>query len=202
MKPRTTKTSKSLKETTEVTEKQFQTFTHTTTYKMSRDPFELLGVTKEATVDEINAAFKRRLSETQKTYMDKPEKMVQESDQIYQAYRTVYMMKEGAKEDQMLPMQVTTPGTETNELMKMFLPIMQMTDLDVSNAKNANVQIQMQQQTQYRDGQLVNKRESRTEQFVNRDGKREIKIWKDGKLIKHTIDGKSVLWLNEIKWKN
>lgn len=146
----------------------------------SRNAFKLLGLSKDATFDEINQAFKEKSTAIERKYIDRPSRLVSEADTLYSAYRTAYMSKEGANEDHLLPLTVTGPDSLLNQF---GIPDVTTTDLKV----------QLQSQAQYKDGQLVRKESSKTESFINKDGKRETKVYDNGKLIKHTIDDKDVL---------
>jgi len=149
--------------------------------KMStRDALKALGLSKEANVDEVNAAFQKKLSDLQKKYSDKPDKLVAEADTLYLAYRTAYRSRDGASEDQILPLTITGPDA----MLNMF---------GIDEVPHQSLKVQMQSQAQYRDGQLVRKESSKTESFINKDGRRETKVYENGKLIKHTIDDKNML---------
>lgn len=149
--------------------------------KMSANKaFKSLGLSQSATIDEINEAFKTKLDELHAKYDDKPDKMVQEGDALYQAYRTAYLHKDPEGEDKMLPLTMT--GSDT--LLNMF---------GINEVPHQSLKVQMQSQASYKDGHLVKKASSRTESFINKDGKREIKVYENGKLIKHTIDDKNML---------
>lgn len=142
--------------------------------------FKLLGLSRGASFDELNQAYKSKLEEIQRRNADAPDKLVPEADQLYQAYRTAYMSKEGADEDEMLPLTITGPDT----LLEMF---------GIQDLPSRSMKVQMKHESQYRDGQLVKKESNRTETVINKDGKRETKVWENGKLVKHTIDGKDML---------
>lgn len=142
--------------------------------------FKALGLAQSASIDEINQAFKMKLDELQIKLKDKPDKMVHEGDALYQHYRTAYLSKDPEGEDRMLPLTMTGPDT----LLNMF---------GISDVPHQSLKVQMQSQAHYKDGQLVKKASNKTESFINKDGKRETKVWENGKLIKHTIDDKSVL---------
>lgn len=142
--------------------------------------FKLLGLPRSASIDEINRTYKSKLDDIQKKYPDQPEKMVPEADQLYQAYRTAYMSKDGASEDDVLPLTITGPDT----LLEMF---------GIADIPQRSMKVQMQSQAQYKDGQLIKKESNKTESFINKDGKRETKVWENGKLIRHTVDGKDML---------
>lgn len=145
-----------------------------------RDALKILGVSRSASIDEVNRAFTEKLNELHKKYKDELDRMVTESDKLYNAYRTVYMSKDGAQEDQMLPLTLTGP----DELLNAF---------GINDVPHQSLRVQMQSQAQYKDGKLVKKASNKTEVFVNKDGKRETKVFQDGKLIEHTIDGKNML---------
>lgn len=149
-------------------------------YSNTREAFRLLGLPRNATTDEINHVFKVKLSDLQRKYTDRPDKLVQEADTLYQAYRTAYMSKEGAHEDQMLPLTLVGPDS----MLNIF---------GISDLPHQSVKVQASSQAQYKDGQLIRKESNRTETFINREGKRETKVYENDKLIKHTVDGKDVL---------
>ena len=142
--------------------------------------FRLLGLPRSASLDEISRTYKSSLEEIQKKYADQIDKMVPEADKLYHAYRTAYLSKEGAKEDDILPLTVTGPDS----LLEMF---------GITDIPDRSMKIQMQSQSQYKDGQLIRNESNRTESVINKDGKREIKVFENGKLVKHTIDGKDML---------
>ena len=120
------------------------------------------------------------MAEIQSKNTDKPDKLVAEADTLYQAYRAAFLSKDGAQEEQMLPLTITGPDT----MLNMF---------GISDLPHQSLKVQMQSQAHYRDGQLIKKESNKTESFVNKDGKRETKVFENGKLIKHTIDGKDQL---------
>lgn len=153
----------------------------TNSQRMSmRESLKLLGVSKNASIDEVNKAFQDKLNEVHRKHKDDLERLVPEADKLYNAYRTVYLSKDGAQEDQMLPLTLTGP----DELLNAF---------GISDVPHQSLKVQMQSQAQYKDGKLVKKASNKTESFINKDGKRETKIYQDGKLIEHTIDGKNML---------
>ena len=145
-----------------------------------KDAFKILNLSRQASIEEINQSFKTKLADIQSRNVDKPDKLVQEADQLYQAYRAAFLSKEGAQEEQMLPLTITGPDT----MLNMF---------GISDLPHQSLNVQMSSQAQYRDGQLVKKESNKTESFINKDGKRETKVFENGKLIKHTIDGKDML---------
>lgn len=145
-----------------------------------KDALKMLGLTKDASIGEVNQSFKTRLAQIQKRYADRPEKLIEEADSLYNAYRSVYLSKEGADEDQMLPLTIEGPDT----ILNMF---------GIKDLPHQSMKIQMQSQAQYRDGQLVKQGSSKSESFVNKDGKLETKVFENGRLVKHTIDGKDML---------
>lgn len=138
--------------------------------------FRILGLPRSASIDEINHTFKTKLSDLQTRHADKPDKLVAEADQLYSAYRAAFLSKEAANEDQMLPLTITGPETMLNMFGLTELP-------------HQSLKVQMQSQAHYKDGQLVKKASNKTESFINKDGKRETKVYENGKMIKHTIDG-------------
>lgn len=142
--------------------------------------FKILGLPKSAALEEINDTYKTKLDDIQKRNANTPDKLVQEADQLYQAYRAAYMSKDGAIEDEMLPLTITGPDS----LLEMF---------GIQDLPQRSIKVQMQSQAQYKDGQLVKKESNKTESFINKEGKRETKVYENGKLIKHTIDGKDML---------
>lgn len=146
----------------------------------TRDAFKVLGLPKDASTDEINHAFTEKLAEIQKRNADKPDKLIQEGDALYAAYRSAYLSKEGASEEQILPLTLTGPDS----MLNMF---------GINDVQHTSMKVQMQTQAQYKDGQLVKKESNRTESYINKDGKRETKVFENGKLIKHTVDGKNML---------
>lgn len=148
--------------------------------KMSlKSAFKTLGLSREASFDEINQAFKTKSSEIEKKFADRPDRLVAEADTLYTAYRIAYMSKEGADEDQLLPLTVT--GSEG--LLNQF---------GIPDVTCPNLNVQMQSQAHYKNGQLVKKESTKTESFINKDGKKETKVYENGKLIKHTIEGREV----------
>lgn len=149
--------------------------------KISADKaFGTLGLPRSASTDEINRTFKSKLEEIQARNVDKPDVLVQEADQLYQSYRSAFLSKEGANEDDILPLTITGPDS----LLNMF---------GIEDLPQRSIKVQMHSQAQYRDGQLVKKESNKTESFINKDGKREVKVYENGKLIKHTIDGRDML---------
>lgn len=142
--------------------------------------FKILGLPRGASIDEITRTYKSKLEENQKKNANAPDKLVLEADQLYQAYRSAYLSHEGAIEDEMLPLTITGPDT----LLEMF---------GIQDMPQRSIKVQMQSQAQYKDGQLVKKESNKTESFINKDGKRETKVFENGKLIRHTIDGKDML---------
>lgn len=145
-----------------------------------KDAFKALGLNTNASIDEINHAFKSKLSEIQKRHAERPESLVVEADALYSNYRTAYMSRDGANEDNILPLTITGPET----LLNMF---------NIPDVQHQSIKVQMQSQAQYKDGKLLKNESSKTESFINKDGKREIKVYENGKLVKHTIDGKNML---------
>lgn len=146
----------------------------------TRDAFKMLGLPRSATVDDINQTFKTKLSDIQTRNADKPDKLVQEADALYAAYRSAYLSKDNASEDQMLPLTITGPDT----MLNMF---------GISDLPHQSLKVQMSSQAQYKDGQLVKQESNKQETFVNKDGKKETRVYENGKLVKHTIDGKDML---------
>lgn len=146
----------------------------------AKKAFQFLGLPQTATIEEINNTFKSKLEDIQNKYADKPDKMVSEGDALYNAYRTAYLHRDPTGEDKMLPLTMT--GSDA--MLNLF---------GINDLPHQSLKVQMQSQAQYKDGQLVKKASSKTENFINKDGKREIKVWDNGKLIKHTIDGKDQL---------
>lgn len=142
--------------------------------------FKLLGLSENASVDEINKKFQERLTEVQTKYIEMPDRMVQEADQLYSAYRSAYLSKEDANEDAMLPLTLEGPDT----MLNMF---------GINDLPHQSLKVSMQSQAHYRDGKLVTKASNKNESFINKDGKRETKVYENGKLVKHTIDGKDML---------
>lgn len=145
-----------------------------------RKAFQKLGLSENAIVEDINDSFKKKLEEIQSKYADKPDKMVAEGDALYSAYRTAYLHRDPNGEDKMLPLTMT--GSDA--MLNLF---------GVTDLPHQSLKVQMQSQAQYKDGKLVNENSSKSENFINHDGKREIKVWDNNKLVKHTIDGKDVL---------
>lgn len=148
--------------------------------KMAREGFRFLGLPRDASINEINHAFKTKLDELQKRYADRPDRLISEGDDLYAAYRAAYLSKDGASEDHMLPLTLTGP----DGMLNMF---------GIHDLPHQSLKVQMQAQAHYKDGQLVKKESTKTESFVNREGKRETKVFENGKLIQHTIDGKNML---------
>lgn len=146
----------------------------------SKNAFKALGLSREASFDEINQAFKEKSGAIERKYADRPDRLVSEADALYTAYRTAYMSKEGANEDNLLPLTVTGPDGLLNQF-------------GIPEVTTSNLKVQLQSQAQYKDGQLVRKESTKTESFINKDGKRETKVFENNKLIKHTIDDKDVL---------
>lgn len=142
--------------------------------------FRTLGLQQSASINEINQAFKKKLEELQNKYADRPDKMVEEGDALYGAYTTAYLSKDPEGQDKMLPLTMTGPDS----LLNIF---------GIQEVPHQSLKVQMQSKAQYKDGQLVNKASTKTESFINKDGKRETKIYENGKLIKHTIDDKNVI---------
>lgn len=145
-----------------------------------RKAFQKLGLPDSATTDEINASFKKKQDDIQSRYADKPDKMVAEGDALYSAYRIAYLHRDPAGEDRMMPLTMT--GSEA--MLNLF---------GVNDFPQQSLKVQTQSRAQYKDGKLIDKNSSRTENFINADGKREIKVFENNKLIKHTIDGKDML---------
>lgn len=148
--------------------------------KMAREGFRILGLARDASISEINHAFKNKLDDLQKKYADRPEKLIEEGDNLYAAYRAAYLSKEGATEDNILPLTLTGP----DGMLNMF---------GIHDLPHQSMKVQMQAQAHYKDGQLVKKESTKTESYINKDGKRETKVFENGKLIQHTIDGKNML---------
>lgn len=148
--------------------------------KMTSNAFKILGVNRESSIDEINQVYQTKLADIQKRYADRPDELVQKADALYNAYRTAYLSKEGASQDQMLPLTITGPDA----MLNMF---------GINDVPHSSLKVQMQSQAHYKDGQLVKKESNKTESFINKDGKRETKVYENGKLIKHTIDDKNML---------
>lgn len=144
------------------------------------EAFKQLALPRTAPTDEINQSFKTKLADLQTKYADRPDRLVQKADTLYAAYRAAFMSKEGASEEQMLPLTITGPDT----MLNMF---------GISDLPHQSLKVQMQSQAQYRDGQLVKKESNKTESFINMEGKREVKVYENGKLVKHTVDGKDTL---------
>lgn len=142
--------------------------------------FKILGLPRSASTDEINRVFTSKLNDVQMKNIEKPDQLIQEADQLYQAYRSAYLSKEGNSEDDILPLTITGPDS----LLNMF---------GIDDLPQRSIKVQMQSQAQYKDGQLVKKESNKTESFINRDGKRETKVYENGKLVKHTIDGRDML---------
>jgi hypothetical protein len=142
--------------------------------------FKLLGLPRSASFEELNHVYKTKLEEIQKKHAGEPDKLVHDAEKLYSAYRTAYMSKEGAVEDEMLPLTITGPDS----LLEMF---------GIQDIPQRSVKINIQSQAQYKDGQLVRKESNMREDFINKDGKREVKVYENGVLVKHTIDGKDVL---------
>lgn len=142
--------------------------------------FKALGLPRSASVDEINRSFKSKLEEIQTRHADKPDVLVQEADQLYQCYRSAFLSKEGTDEEDILPLTITGPDS----LLNMF---------GIEDLPQRSIKVQMHSQAQYKDGQLVRKESNKTEAFINKDGKREVKVYENGKLVKHTIDGRDML---------
>lgn len=149
---------------------------------MAKNAHKILGVSKNCTVEELDLAYRAKLSEVQTKNFDNPEKLVQEADNLYAAYRSAYLSIHGANEDNMLPLTIEGPDS-----MLSAFGIKDLAD------GHANIQVQMHSQAQYKDGKLIKKESNRNENFLNKDGKREIKTYENGKLVRHTIDGKDVL---------
>lgn len=141
---------------------------------------KMLGVSRNATIDEVNHAFTEKLNELHKRYKKELDQLVPEADKLYEAYRVAYMAVDGAREDKMLPL--TLEGSD--ELLNVF---------GINEVPHQSMRVQMQSQAQYKDGKLVKKASNKTESFINKDGKRETKVYQDGKLIEYTIDGKNML---------
>lgn len=146
----------------------------------TRKAFKILELPLSASPDEINQTFSRKLAVIQAKYEDRPDTLVQEADNLYAAYRSAFLSKEGTDENQVLPLTITGPDT----LLNMF---------GISDIPHQSLQVQMHQQAKFEDGQLVKKESNRTESFINKDGKREVKVYENGKLVKHTIGGKNML---------
>lgn len=145
-----------------------------------KEAFKTLGIPRTATIDEINQSFKTKLADIQSRNTDKPDRLVQEADALYAAYRSAYLSKDGSAEDQMLPLTITGPDS----MLNMF---------GITDLPHQSLKVQMSSQTQYKDGHLVKAESNKTETFVNKDGKKETRVYENGKLIKHTIDGKDML---------
>lgn len=139
--------------------------------------FKILGLPRSASTDEINRTYKSKLEELQKKHADHLDKLVPEADELYNAYKSAFLSKEGNNEEDALPLTITGPDS----LLEMF---------GIQDLPQHSMKVQMQQQVHYKDGQLVKKQSNRTESFLTKDGKRETKVFVDGKLVKRTIDGK------------
>lgn len=146
----------------------------------TKEAFKMLGLLPTASIEEINQSFKTKLSRLQAKNRDKPEKLVQDADMLYGAYRSAYLSKDGASEDEMLPLTITGPET----MLNMF---------GITDLPHTSLKVQMSSQAQYKDGQLVKQESNKQETFVNKDGKKETRVYENGKLVKHTIDGKDML---------
>lgn len=146
----------------------------------SKEAFKILGLSRDASLNEINNAFKNKLADLERKYAEQPDRLVQEADTLYAAYRSAYLSKDGANEDLMLPLSYSGPDS----MLNMF---------GINDVPHQSLKVQMQSQAQYRDGQLVKAESSKTESFINKDGKRETKVYENGKLVRHTIDGKNML---------
>lgn len=143
-----------------------------------KDALKTLGVSKDASIDDINHAFERKQADIQRKYSDQPERLVKDADVLYAAYTTVYESK-GGPEDKMLALQVSGPDS----MLNMF---------GINDVPHQSLKVQMQTQAQYKDGQLVRKESTKTEERII-DGKKEVKEYENGKLIKYTLDGKNML---------
>lgn len=146
----------------------------------TKDAFKLLGLSPSSSVEEINQSFTNKLAHLQSKYAQQPDQLVLESDRLYEAYRTAFLSKEGTSEEQILPLTITGPDAMLNFF-------------GINDVPHQSMKMQMQSQAHYKDGQLVKKESSKTESFVNKDGKRETKVYENGKLVQHTIDGKNML---------
>lgn len=146
----------------------------------SREAFKILSLSRDASLNDINKAFKNKLADLERRYSEQPDRLVQEADVLYSAYRSAYLSKDGASEDLMLPLSYSGPDS----MLNMF---------GINDVPHQSLKVQMQSQAQYKDGQLVKAESSKTESFINKDGKRETKSYENGKLVRHTIDGKNML---------
>lgn len=146
----------------------------------AKDAFKNLGLPQSATVDEINHSFKEKLNDLQKKNTDKPDELVQKADHLYASYRVAFLSKDGANEDDMLPLTITGPDA----MLNMF---------GINDVPHQSLKVKMQSQAHYKDGQLMKTQSSKTECFINKDGKKETKVYENGKLVKHTIGDKDVL---------
>lgn len=146
----------------------------------ARDAFKNLGLPQSASIEEINHSFKEKLNDLQKKHVDRPDELVQKADLLYAAYRVAFLSKEGANEDDMLPLTITGPDA----MLNMF---------GINEVPHQSLKVKMQSQAHYKDGQLLKTQSSKTETFINKDGKRETKVYENGKLIKYTIGDKNML---------
>lgn len=145
-----------------------------------KDAFRVLGLPRTASIDEINQSFKTKLADIQARNSSQPDRLVQEADTLYSAYQSAYMSKDGASEGQMLPVTLTGPDSMLNVF-------------GISDLPHQSLKVQMSSETKYKDGQLVRQESNKTETFLNSEGKRETRVYENGRLIKHTIDGKNML---------
>lgn len=143
------------------------------------EAFDILKLPQSSSLSEINSRFKSMLNDLQRKLASKPDQLVAEADNLYAAYRTAYMHK-GGDEDNMLPLTLTGPDA----MLNIF---------GINEVPHQSLKVQMQSAVQYKDGQLVKKESTKTESFINKDGKRETRVYENGRLIKHTIDGKNML---------
>lgn len=146
---------------------------------IARDAFKRLNLPSSASIEEINKTFKAKLDALQKKYADKPDKLVQEADALYSAYRSAYISKDGPEEG-MLPLTITGPDA----MLSIF---------GIGEVPHDAFKVRKQSQAVYRNGELVENASSQSESFINKDGKKETKVYKDGKLVKHTIGDKNQL---------
>lgn len=147
-----------------------------------REAFRALGLPRNATIDEINHVFKVKLSDLQRKHSNQPDRLVHEAENLYHAYRSAFIARDSSREPEMLPLTLSGPDSMLN-LFGLA---------GTAELAHQSYKLQSSSQAQYRDGQLIRKESNRTESFINRDGKRETKVYENDRLIKHTIDGKDV----------
>lgn len=149
-----------------------------------REASRVLGLPRNATLDEINHVYKVKLADLQRKYSNQADKLVHEAEGLYHAYRSAYLSRDNAHESEMLPLTLSGPDS----ILNLFgVPT------GAAELTGQSYKLHSSSQAQYRDGQLVRKESNRTESFINRDGKRETKVYENDRLIKHTIDGRDVL---------